>query len=131
MWPSQIKKLVELVARAERSNEPSTTARQQRQRQTPPRSHQQKSLTVFLLDKKRPIHSTAPLFIGISATTLDPSTLTHMCTMHCTALGPFELSRTVILRRQWLHKRRFRSQRSYTKANLNYKALPLNGLRIK
>ena len=28
MWPSQIKKLVELVARAERSNEPSTTAQQ-------------------------------------------------------------------------------------------------------
>jgi hypothetical protein len=42
LWPSQIKKL---VARAERSNEPSTTARQtDRQRQTPPRSHQQKSL---------------------------------------------------------------------------------------
>ena len=34
MWPSQIKKLVELVARAERSNEPSTTARQQTDRQT-------------------------------------------------------------------------------------------------
>ena len=34
MWPSQIKKLVELVDRAERSNEPSTTARQQTDRQT-------------------------------------------------------------------------------------------------
>jgi hypothetical protein len=42
LWPSQIKKL---VARAERSNEPSTTAHtDDYRRHTPPRSHQQKSL---------------------------------------------------------------------------------------
>jgi len=48
LWPSQIKKHVD---RAERSNEPSTTARRQTtpDRQTPSRSHQQKSLTGFLL----------------------------------------------------------------------------------
>jgi hypothetical protein len=34
LWPSQIKKLVELVARAERSNQPSTTALQTTDRQT-------------------------------------------------------------------------------------------------
>ena len=44
------------VDRAERSNEPSTTARQrQRQtdRQTPSRSHQQKSLTGFLFAARK------------------------------------------------------------------------------
>jgi hypothetical protein len=47
---SQIKKL---VARAERSNEPSTTARQTTtDRQTPWRSHQQKSLAGFLQEDR-------------------------------------------------------------------------------
>ena len=50
LWPSQIKKHVD---RAKRSNEPSTTAQTDRQtdtrHQTPPRSHQQKSLAGFLL----------------------------------------------------------------------------------
>ena len=51
LWPSEIKKL---VARAERSNEPSTTAQTTTTTTTttttPSRSHQQKSLAGFLLE---------------------------------------------------------------------------------